>query len=326
MIYIQNLSNYVQSPSVSVVIPVHNKATYVKRAISSVLNQTFSNFEIIVIEDASTDNSAQIVKSIKDYRIRFLSRDKPGSGGYAARNLGIKMAKSEWIAFLDADDAWEPNFLNCIFELSRTFPNSGMLSCGWRIADKDQLFVDNYYKFNKNEGSHVYNLKSYISNSRPICTSVAVIKKSILMQLNGFNEEYKHGADTDLWLRVLLAGNTGAWYPIIGATYFRNVVNKVTDNLCQIESPCAVSIDNFLVKNPCHPFASELKSYSEKIRLRPILRTLAYNSNILNIDSIRCKFSWNSKKGFIVKVLTYLPDVFRTSISSSWYKRITKNG
>src|SRR5690606_7754713 len=95
----------------SVIIPVHNKAPHLNRSINSVLNQTFLEFELILINDASTDGSMKILESYSDPRIRLLERSTPGPGGYAARNLGIQTAKFKWISFLDADDAWEIDYL-----------------------------------------------------------------------------------------------------------------------------------------------------------------------------------------------------------------------
>jgi len=97
-----------QKPFFSIVIPVHNKAPYLGRSIGSVINQNFTDFELILIDDASADRSLVEMQKFADPRIRILHRDAPGAGGYAARNLGVMEAKAEWVAFLDADDEWLP--------------------------------------------------------------------------------------------------------------------------------------------------------------------------------------------------------------------------
>src|SRR5690625_1627721 len=94
------------SPFFSVVIPVYNKELYVARAINSILNQSFKDFELIIVCDPSTDSSNSIVRKFSDRRIKVFNRNKPGLGGYAARNLGIKNSSGQWISFLDADDEW----------------------------------------------------------------------------------------------------------------------------------------------------------------------------------------------------------------------------
>lgn len=97
-------------PTVSVVIPTYNRAHLVGRAIQSVLNQTYQDFEIIVVDDGSTDNTEEVVKSFNDPRIRYIRHDQ-NRGGSAARNTGIKMARGEYIAFQDSDDEWLPEKL-----------------------------------------------------------------------------------------------------------------------------------------------------------------------------------------------------------------------
>ena len=112
------------NPFFSVIIPLYNKEKYIKRAVKSALKQTFSDIEIIIIDDSSTDNSVQEVEKIKDPRIRLVHRSRPGPGGYAARNYGIKNAIGEYIAFLDADDEWLSDYLQEIFYLIQKYPQA----------------------------------------------------------------------------------------------------------------------------------------------------------------------------------------------------------
>ena len=94
-----------KDPFFTVIIPTYNRATLVKEAIQSVLDQTFDNFELIIVDDHSTDNTIDVVQSYSDKRIyRILNDHKKGPGG--ARNAGIHKAKGKWIAFLDSDDFW----------------------------------------------------------------------------------------------------------------------------------------------------------------------------------------------------------------------------
>src|SRR5690606_20104795 len=99
----------------SVVIPLYNKELSVRNTINSVLDQTFKEFEVIIVNDGSTDNSLEIVQQFEDDRIRII--DKPNGGVSSARNRGIKEAKYEWITFLDADDLWEDNHLQILNDM-----------------------------------------------------------------------------------------------------------------------------------------------------------------------------------------------------------------
>src|SRR5690606_29446795 len=104
----------------SVVIPLYNKERSIKQTVQSVLDQTFTDFEIVIVNDGSTDNSLQVVENIDDQRIRIIN--KPNGGVSSARNKGINEANFNWIAFLDGDDLWKPNHLEIIRGLIDKFP------------------------------------------------------------------------------------------------------------------------------------------------------------------------------------------------------------
>lgn len=108
----------------TVVIPVYNKQPHLERSIGSALRQTFQNFELILIDDASTDRSFVEAERLADERTRILKRDEPGPGGYAARNLGVEHARGEWVAFLDADDEWHPEHLEELASLRTEVPDA----------------------------------------------------------------------------------------------------------------------------------------------------------------------------------------------------------
>jgi glycosyltransferase involved in cell wall biosynthesis len=107
----------------SVVIPLYNKAPYIQRAISSVLNQSLQDFEIIVVNDGSTDSSREVVETINDPRLILINQ--PNQGVSVARNNGVTEANNQFIAFLDADDEWAPEYLQNISTLINNFPNCG---------------------------------------------------------------------------------------------------------------------------------------------------------------------------------------------------------
>lgn len=136
-------------PFFSVVVPVYNKEPHIARCISSILNQSFVDFELIIICDPSNDNSAGEVEKFKDKRIRVYYRDKPGPGGYAARNLGIEKAKGKWVAFLDADDEWFVSHLAVLYKLQEKYGNSKVLGASWKIVEPNLISpfgYDNFFK------------------------------------------------------------------------------------------------------------------------------------------------------------------------------------
>jgi len=138
-----------QKPFFSVVIPLYNKGPHIARSINSVLSHTFRDIELIIVNDASADNSLEEVAKFSGPRISLYHREKPGPGDYAARNLGIEKAKAEWIAFLDADDEWMPRHLESYFEFIDTHADINMFGCGWRYEQKGIISTDRYYNAHK---------------------------------------------------------------------------------------------------------------------------------------------------------------------------------
>lgn len=218
----------------SVVIPVYNKEPHLLRSINSVLTQTQANFELIIVDDASTDGGLAIIESLRDDRIRVFRRESPGPGGYAARNLGILEARAQWIAFLDADDQWHPDYLAEMMRLQTCYPEAALLSCGWETREGGLKTLNKFTRhYQRKIKTLAYDLEFFLDESSkgrmPVWTSVATVKKSVLMDIGRFpRQPCKRGGDTDTWLRIFLAGYQAAWTGYIGAIYFRDSVNMVT--------------------------------------------------------------------------------------------------
>lgn len=226
----------ISTPFFSVVIPVYNKGPHIKRSIISVLNQAYQNFELILVNDASTDNSLEEIHKFTDKRIRLFQRAEPCPGGYAARNLGIEKAKGKWVAFLDADDEWFPTHLQKMFELAQKFPDVYFLSCGWQTQNKGLKKENAFYKSHKaNETlkiTLVEYLKSVLAKRRPVCTSVACVRNNSPFALNLFpsNLEAKRGGDLHAWLKIICYHKEMAWSNHSGAFYHLDSVGMVTKN------------------------------------------------------------------------------------------------
>lgn len=228
---------------VSVIIPVYNKAPHLNRSIDSVLNQTFSDFELILIDDASTDESLGVLKSYSDSRIKILERESPGAGGYAARNLGVKEANHEWVSFLDADDEWELDYLESVVTVLKKFRHVEVISTNWdsRYNDRDvpndyfNIFTELYLEFGLND---------FFRQNYFIWTSAVTIRKTLLLDVGSFPEcRCKRGGDVDTWIRCLEKSQQNIWINKKLAHYYKETVNRVTDNssnpvigICSIES------------------------------------------------------------------------------------------
>ncbi len=224
----------VTKPFFSIVIPLHNKEPHIARALTSVFAQSFSNFEVLIIDDASTDGSVDVVSTFTDKRIQLLRRDTPGPGGYAARNMGIRSAQGQYIAFLDADDCWNNDHLSFLKLLAQQFPEEQFLGCGWLIVDEEGEKEDPYYHLMEDRGNHSITLREYLeqtlSGRRPVHTVISCAKNNdfIISGLFPEEKEAKRGGDLHAWLKMVCRYRSMAWSSHIGGIYYKNNVNMVT--------------------------------------------------------------------------------------------------
>ena len=193
-------------PFFSIIIPVFNKERFVAKTLKSVLNQTFSDFEIIIINDGSTDQSETEILTHKDPKIHYFS--KANEGVAIARNIGIEKARGEYICFLDADDFWYPNFLTTMNSYIQKLPEQKVFACAIEIETKNNCIPAQYSIPKKTD----YEIVNFFDASQKECvlwTSSVAIHKSILTTLGGFDTQIKKCEDTELWIRI------GLHFPIV---------------------------------------------------------------------------------------------------------------
>ncbi len=186
-------------PFFSIVIPVYNKEKFVAKTLKSVLAQTFTDFEIVIINDGSTDESETIIFDFKDARIRYFS--KPNEGVAIARNFGIEKAVSEYICFLDADDYWYPNFLEIIHQYIQKFPDEKVFASAIEIETKKRTFPANY-SFDKKGDFEIVNFFDASKKESAIWTSSVCIHREVFDKSGIFDTKLKVSEDTDLWIRI----------------------------------------------------------------------------------------------------------------------------
>lgn len=187
---------------ISVIIPTYNSADYISKAVDSVLNQTHQDFEIIIIDDGSTDNTQQVIESYNDNRIIYIKQKNAGPA--EARNNGLKRAKGEYVAFLDADDKWVPDKLQLQIEAFKLNPSVSMVYSKLEILNKNNE-TDEIHSF-KNYPNNLELLKYLVFNHIAIVPAV-MIKKSYIDQVGFFNPELYTGEDWDFWLRLASKSN-----------------------------------------------------------------------------------------------------------------------
>lgn len=296
----------------SVIIPIHNKLPHLERSINSVLNQTFQDFEILLIDDASTDGSNKKIKEFKDQRISIYIRTEPGPGGYAARNMGIEKARGEWVAFLDADDEWYPHHLTKMNELSSKFPNVYFMSCGWETKSSQKNYLNTFYINNFSKGSKIISIEEYLENglksNLPLCTIVSCIKTTspITNKLFPADSGAKRGGDLYAWLKLICFHKEMAWSNHIGAIYHIESVNMVTK-----KSP--FSIVN-LSKRTVHKLSVELTSRQNKLLRKYTNYRIKNDLKASKVQGLKMKnvienihFQGDFKNALIILLLWVMP-------------------
>lgn len=186
----------------TVVIPLYNKEKSILNTIQSVLEQTFQEFEIVVVNDGSTDNSAEIVACMNDPRIRLVNQENRGVS--SARNRGIKEAKFEWIAFLDGDDLWKKEYLLEMKQLICDFPNAPIYGANYYVYYEEMLLVNKNNIEDEFRGE-IDNYYSIALNGLLFSSSSSVIHKNKLCDIL-FDERLSLGEDLDFWLRAVGKG------------------------------------------------------------------------------------------------------------------------
>jgi glycosyltransferase involved in cell wall biosynthesis len=185
-------------PKVSVVIPTRNRSHFLKAAIQSVLNQTFQDFEVIVVDDASMDRTGEVVQSFTDPRIRYI-RHETNKGQGVTRNDGINRASGEDVALLDDDDEWLPEKLEKQVRLLDSSPSKvGLIYTGfYRVEGSSKRIINEAIPHKRGQAFEELCLKNWMGT----CSTV-LIRRVCFEKIGLFDEELASGADYDMWLRI----------------------------------------------------------------------------------------------------------------------------
>ncbi len=202
-------------PFFSIVIPLYNKENFVQNTLKSVLNQTFQDFEVIVVDDGSTDKSAEKVKEFNNPKINYFRIENQGVS--TARNIGIQKSKANYICFLDADDYWYPYFLEEMHSYILLYPEQKVFACAIEFQIENKI-IPSVYSIEKKGNHQIIDYFESSLKQSALWSSSSVFEKSVFEKSGVFNPKYQAGEDTDLWVRV------GLNFPVvfiwkIGARY-----------------------------------------------------------------------------------------------------------
>jgi glycosyltransferase involved in cell wall biosynthesis len=187
----------------SVIIPLFNKSEYIEKTIKSVLDQSFRDFELIVVNDESTDGGEKKIENFPDERIILVQQSR--SGVSVARNKGVERARHNYIAFLDADDWWDPNFLAQMKVLIDRYPHAGLYGSNFYLV-KNGVAKSSTVGLESNFKDGIINYYQVYSNTFcvPINCSFVVLPKKVFVEQGGFNSQLRYGEDFELWARIAL--------------------------------------------------------------------------------------------------------------------------
>lgn len=213
-------------PFFSVVVPLYNKEKHIEKTVQSVLNQTFENFELIIVNDGSTDLGFEKLKTIKDNRIKLFERENFGAS--AARNFGIEKASATHIALLDADDLWQSDHLEEHYKSITKFPKAALYCNAYRLKLTNTFEHNASYILPKQNEICIVPNYFKASSIHPIAmTNTVVFKKKDFIEIGGFDPKIRSGQDLDLWIRFGLQKKI-VFNPAITTCYDKTVEGSLS--------------------------------------------------------------------------------------------------
>ncbi len=219
---------------ISVVIPLYNKEKSIATTLDSVLAQSYTDYEVIVVDDGSTDNSANIVRELTNEKIRLISQ--PNSGVSAARNTGIMAAKGAYVAFLDGDDIWDKDFLKTMVGLIEKYPGKSIYGLGCEQIKRGEkpVLKESYYR----------GVSKWDYPTMAFTGSSACVNKKDAIEVGLFDTRMTHGEDLDMWWRLmLLHGGASDKRPY--AYYIQDAENRAMHRVAPLEKHIPYYIDKF---------------------------------------------------------------------------------
>jgi len=184
------------NPKVSVVIPAYNAIAYLPETIASALQQSFQDFEILVVDDGSTDGTCEWIANLADSRVRAIAQSNGGCA--SARNHGIREAKGDYIAFLDADDIWEPQKLEKQVRILDSSPSVGLVNTWIYNIDGQGQLIENLGK--PTAEGRVW--ASVIEENPVMCGSAPIVRRQCFDEVGLFDQTLRSAEDWDMWIRI----------------------------------------------------------------------------------------------------------------------------
>ncbi len=268
-------------PFFSIVITVFNKENYITDTIQSVLDQSYKNFEVIILNDGSTDDSETKILKFSDPRIRYFSQKNKGAA--TARNFAISKSRNEYIALLDADDHWYPFYLEEQKKSINAYPEEFVFATATEVKIHKKSY-DSSYSIKANNGKPIktnYFEGSFLTSI--LHSSSTVIRKNVFEEVGWYDPSIKSGQDTDLYVRIGLEYDV-VFNPKVCATYIVRK-NSLFQNTKKIEDKANFeAYESYEKDNPALKKFLDLNRYSLCILAKMEGDELAFQRNFQKID------------------------------------------
>lgn len=303
-------------PKFSVVIPLYNKAPYILTTVQSVLQQQYEDFELIVVDDGSTDQGVEQLSEIKDPRMTIIQKENQGVS--VARNTGIMAAKSEFVAFLDADDRWCPDYLMQIDRLTQKYTQADIFVTAYNIQMSSN--VTHYSNAEDAETSGIRNYWLTLKNGYDfVWTSATVIRKKAILDAGCFKPGERIGQDLDLWARVAQNNPLVAYTDKRCVNYNRNAENNARTRV-------KVAYAQAFIHDLKMELQNEMRTAEEKkciaLKLRKKLIVYIFTLNLSGDSSGARKAILENKKfvGAVFSVMLFGASLLPKAVNSWVYR------
>lgn len=279
-------------PFFTVILPLYNKENFVRDAIKSILNQTFTDFELLIVNDCSTDKSVEIASEFLSEKVQIIHHEK-NYGLAATRNTGIKKATSNYVTFLDADDLWKPHFLEKIFQLIQNFPEAQIFGTNYeevweKTIKKPHNGSENLpTDFTGYVNFFQINLKQGIYNHGSVC-----LHKKVYEKVGYYNESIKFSEDLDFNIRANYHYKL-AYDKTPQMIYFMQTENQITQN--SIENKTIPDFDKYENWTKTNPHLKKYLDFERYVLGKRLKKNndLRWKKMIANIDSNNLNWKQN---------------------------------
>lgn len=292
---------------ISVVIPLYNKVVSIAHTLETVRQQTYSDYEIVVIDDGSTDGSADVVRSVDDSRIRILAQSNAGVS--AARNRGIEEAHGEFIAFLDADDEWKPDYLETQMHLVGKYPQCDVFATRYETRSLNGIITPAIIRklpFQDSDGIITNYFQVASCSQPPLFSSAIMVRRNAILAIGGFPVGITSGEDLLTWARLASHGQIA--YSKVPKVSFTIEGYEVTSKPKRNnDEDDYVGRELVVLRDKFHPaYINQYISHWHKMRssvfMRQRQRGKSINEAIKGLRFYPCNF-----KLYIYILLNYLP-------------------